>query len=713
MASKSKKRRRVLGASCILAALIIAGSSFAWFTSSDEVTNRLSANADYDVSIVESFAPPKNWLPGENVNKDVYALNTGTIGAFVNEDVSGVLSYTAVHKVATREADCVKLTEDEVDSVKAGAYLAGAFDPTTGKALDDGDPTDPQLDPAPGGIYEYFNNGKGTDPKTTDDFTPTKSGLYFFRRSIGVETDGANKGAETFKYEGYYFDNDTKSYYKLSDIKINEALAGVAGDKITSDGTLTACPTVMYEKEVTDVVVPKLTYEPKVEGVGGHPQRLVATVNTNGTGATNGSTVDANDQAVTGTAGALKELKAKKAALDTAKTNYDAAVGRYNAALTTIKYYAGDNNGTAKTINKITDFTSYVGDSTTPSGATKLPDHASDVFAPGILRKEIDDYNSLIDDFKALATSITNAEADVDAKLATLGADETAGLKLATKNAKTAFENAKTSYNNELGQNYDADIANIGNPSADDSIYQVWQLEQAWRAAQAAEATAQSNYDAAVATLNTLNAQANSLKQELKSLGSTIQTNVAALNAAIEDRETDKDNASGTGTVGYDAAKTAYESALAAYNTALKNYNDARAAYEAADNTDTNIKIYINLSDDVVTTGNTAADKWQLIPIVAGNSDDDKVAHFYYTGILEGGESSAKLIDSIELDKDTKQDAYKSFDFDLNVHLDSAQIAYEDDQKTIKTDSVTGPAFENRAASLTTPTSLDTPVLWS
>ena len=62
MASKAKRRRKVLGASCILAALIIAGSSFAWFTSKDEVTNRLSANADYDVSIVESFAPPAKWV---------------------------------------------------------------------------------------------------------------------------------------------------------------------------------------------------------------------------------------------------------------------------------------------------------------------------------------------------------------------------------------------------------------------------------------------------------------------------------------------------------------------------------------------------------------------------------------------------------------------------------------------------------------------------
>ena len=50
MASKSKRRRKVLGASCILAALIIAGSSFAWFTSKDEVANRLTATADYGVS---------------------------------------------------------------------------------------------------------------------------------------------------------------------------------------------------------------------------------------------------------------------------------------------------------------------------------------------------------------------------------------------------------------------------------------------------------------------------------------------------------------------------------------------------------------------------------------------------------------------------------------------------------------------------------------
>ena len=124
MASKSKRRRRVLGASCILAALIIAGSSFAWFTSKDEVNNRLSANADYGVSIVESFAPPENWVPGQEVNKDVYAVNTGNVGAFVEETVSGKLTITTEVAKGAISANSVKLTAAERYAVEAGSYLA-------------------------------------------------------------------------------------------------------------------------------------------------------------------------------------------------------------------------------------------------------------------------------------------------------------------------------------------------------------------------------------------------------------------------------------------------------------------------------------------------------------------------------------------------------------------------------------------------------------
>lgn len=92
MASKSKRRRRVLGASCILAALIVAGSSFAWFTSKDEVTNRLTANANYGVAIAEDFTPPANWLPGQQINKDAGVVNTGNIDAFVRMYMQGEMS---------------------------------------------------------------------------------------------------------------------------------------------------------------------------------------------------------------------------------------------------------------------------------------------------------------------------------------------------------------------------------------------------------------------------------------------------------------------------------------------------------------------------------------------------------------------------------------------------------------------------------------------
>ena len=98
MASKSKRRRKVLGASCILAALIIAGSSFAWFTSKDEVTNRLTATADYGVSVVEDFTPPKDMTPGQEVTKTVAVVNTGNIDALARVAIENQLSITTYGK---------------------------------------------------------------------------------------------------------------------------------------------------------------------------------------------------------------------------------------------------------------------------------------------------------------------------------------------------------------------------------------------------------------------------------------------------------------------------------------------------------------------------------------------------------------------------------------------------------------------------------------
>jgi predicted ribosomally synthesized peptide with SipW-like signal peptide len=59
----NKKDKKVLIGALGIASVIAAGSTFAWFTSSDEVTNRLTAAADYGVSITETFTPPRNGSP--------------------------------------------------------------------------------------------------------------------------------------------------------------------------------------------------------------------------------------------------------------------------------------------------------------------------------------------------------------------------------------------------------------------------------------------------------------------------------------------------------------------------------------------------------------------------------------------------------------------------------------------------------------------------
>lgn len=84
----SRQKRTLIGAVCV-AAVIMAGSTFAWFTSQDEVTNRLSASANYGVAIAESFQPPENWVPGQEINKDAGAVNTGNVDAFVRMYLDG------------------------------------------------------------------------------------------------------------------------------------------------------------------------------------------------------------------------------------------------------------------------------------------------------------------------------------------------------------------------------------------------------------------------------------------------------------------------------------------------------------------------------------------------------------------------------------------------------------------------------------------------
>jgi len=107
---KSAREKRVLTASIAVASVILAGSTFAWFTSTDEVTNRLSASAEYGVAIAESFQPPENWVPGQEINKDAGAVNTGNVDAFVRMYLDGSMRLLQQNKSTALDSAKVMTT---------------------------------------------------------------------------------------------------------------------------------------------------------------------------------------------------------------------------------------------------------------------------------------------------------------------------------------------------------------------------------------------------------------------------------------------------------------------------------------------------------------------------------------------------------------------------------------------------------------------------
>ena len=254
---QNSKDRRIAIASIIVAGMIVAGSTFAWFTSKDEVTNRLTAHADYGVSIVEDFTPPEDWTPGQEINKDVSAVNTGNVDAFVRlgllydakltvpttftaaidsnaTELPTESGLTAVELNTTADdgseqtgtANAVGAKANEVSTLQAGATLvwtpAGAVKPTDAQNVNADDTDNYGVAPA-------------------DDYVPDKgAGLYLFRRT--------DKTTNEFKYSGYFFDG-TK-YYAL---ETEPDTVFIAGTVVEDAGVVTSVSGVKLAatKEVT------------------------------------------------------------------------------------------------------------------------------------------------------------------------------------------------------------------------------------------------------------------------------------------------------------------------------------------------------------------------------------------------------------------------------------------------------------------------------
>ena len=662
---KTSKEKRILIASLCIAAAVIAGSTFAWFSSTDEVTNRLSANADYGVSIVESFAPPENWMPGSLVNKDVYATNTGNIGAFVNEDISGVLTITTERPVATWSADCVELTTEERYVMEAGSFLAFKPDGSTAKLGD-------QI------VIRPDDQG---DPPTTD-FTPDVDGLYVFRRSIVV----AGNNTETFTYEGYYYSGG--KYYKISDLETTpDTTPDLANDGVRTDGNLSAATSGYYKLEQQTINPVALEYDAT-------NHRLVASYDTGINTATpeeKQAAAEAYDEAIHDyqmaiekQARAASESSAADAGVLALYNDYVAANNALNTAL---------NDLATATTNQANAQAAYDALSTEKTTLEGQRDSLLDQMYgrhPGSESNYVADTSLYAQSIKDIGTASDNQRLkdEVNAWLAT----NPDGITHTTFDSLTYDELSQYTPSNDTHTYYQDYVA---------------------------KTKAQEDYTALKSQYDTIAARLTAIGDDTQGEMGTAKSALESANSAYTAANTDATDKQTTRNTAYDNWQTAFNaaglqtgnladaneklaSATAAYNTAQKAYEKAVAAPTSSD-----LKLYINLNNDVVAGGTVTADKWQLLP----STIDDNTAHFYYTSILGPGETSAKLIDSVELDSATTQDMYKSFDFDVNVALKSAQITYAEDQTTILGTAATSEI--GKTPTLTDATDINTALTWN
>ncbi|MGN1458336.1 MAG: BsaA family SipW-dependent biofilm matrix protein [Acutalibacteraceae bacterium] len=234
MADQKKNRKKVLIASCILAALIVGSSSFAWFNSQDEVVNKLSASNGYDVAIVEDFTPPVNWTPGQTVQKAVKVTNTGNVDAFVRMSLENKIKLTK--KEATGDS---MYDENHKDSyIKLGEVTDSSNIPDKIKSL------------KAGGRLVYCDDGAFNEGKIrkyyydSTDHTPSSTGFFIFERSNAFDGNGND-------YVGYYYlkgpegsASSVGTYYAITtETDDNGNLIGYSIDKTKSSVVI---PTIKY-----------------------------------------------------------------------------------------------------------------------------------------------------------------------------------------------------------------------------------------------------------------------------------------------------------------------------------------------------------------------------------------------------------------------------------------------------------------------------------
>jgi len=72
---RGKKRLIGILGAVFFAIALATGSTFAWYMATDTEVNKFRNRQVGNVVITEEFVPPKNWIPGQEVKKEVWAQN--------------------------------------------------------------------------------------------------------------------------------------------------------------------------------------------------------------------------------------------------------------------------------------------------------------------------------------------------------------------------------------------------------------------------------------------------------------------------------------------------------------------------------------------------------------------------------------------------------------------------------------------------------------
>lgn len=99
---KMKRNKKVLLIMGMLALLVI-GSTFAYFQKSESIDNKFKS-AEAKVNITEKFNPKDQWVPGEEKQKEVRFGNEGTIASVLRVKFTPVLTL----KDGTEDAEAAK-----------------------------------------------------------------------------------------------------------------------------------------------------------------------------------------------------------------------------------------------------------------------------------------------------------------------------------------------------------------------------------------------------------------------------------------------------------------------------------------------------------------------------------------------------------------------------------------------------------------------------